>query len=90
MQRFNDDPIQNDTCADVPTLTPPQYKNAVPGQQGNDTPATESVDVDGVMVDISTGPNYDHGRKVAKRAQDVQNRSGENSDVPVLYGPCYE
>ncbi len=88
MNRFNDDPIQNDTCADVPTLTPPTYQNKAEGK--SDEPATQLQNVDGVMVDISTGPHYDVGKKVAKREQDVQNRTGADADVPVLHPPSYE
>ncbi len=92
MQRFNDDPIQNDSCEGVPNLDPPTYQNQGQDGQQDTQPATEFQNVEGDMVPVLEPPAYNVARKIHQREQSVQNGSdgGEDSDVPTLEPPTYQ
>jgi hypothetical protein len=85
MDRFNENPIENDSCEGVPALDVPTH-NA--GQQ-DDEPETTYCNVEGDLVPTLEVPHYNIARKIAKRERAVENETDDDG-VPNLYTPSYK
>ena len=58
MNRFTTDPIQNDSCEDVPVLEAPTHMNKADGQQDGEKHEIELQNVEGDMVPVLEPPAY--------------------------------